>query len=342
MKTLINPSPEQLPDTAETFIREIAAPLMIYISGQHTERTRGIVTLMHGNEPSGLRAVFRWLKSGRKPLCNILCFMPSIPAAIEDELFKHRVFPGQRDMNRCFLPPYLDPAGRLADEILTLLDEHKPECIIDLHNTSGHSPDFGVVTVGDEVHEALVSLFSHRLVVTDLRLGALMETTSARCPVVTIECGGVNDTSSDEIAWSGLQRYLYDDDVLQLCHGQRLDLYHHPVRLELAADTVIAFAEHAITGVDLTVPHYLDQRNFGTVEPGTLIAWLGSQRVEQRLKVQDAMGNDCLRQYFEVKGNQLLTAQRLKLFMITTRPDIALSDCLLYAAAESEHEIMDT
>ena len=342
MKKLINPLPEQLPDTAEAFIRQMAAPLMIYISGQQSDRTRAIVTLMHGNEPSGLRAVFRWLKSGQKPLCNILCIMPSIPAAIEEELFKHRIYPGQRDMNRCFLPPYLDAAGMLAEEILALFVEHQPECIVDLHNTSGHSPDFAVVTVGDATHEALVSLFTNRLVITDLRLGALMETTTRHCPVVTIECGGVHDAQSDVIAWTGLQRYLHEETILQLAQGQQLDLYRHPVRLELDADTIIAFAEHAVTGIDLTVPQHLDQHNFGTVEPGTLIAWLGSQRAGHCLKVQDALGNNCLQQYFEVKGNQLLTVQRLKLFMITTRPDIALSDCLLYAAAESEHEIMDT
>lgn len=342
MKKLFNPTVDELCETPEAFIKGLSEASMIFIEGQQTSRTRGIVTLMHGNEPSGLKALHQWLVSGIKPLCNVLCFLPAIPAAIIDPIYKHRVYPGQRDMNRCFLPPYSDEPGKRAEEILELFAEHQPECILDIHNTSGHSPDFGVVTYEDEAHEALVSLFSDRLIITDLRLGALMETSNRRCPVVTIECGGAQDRDADTKAREGLQKFLFQEDVLTLEHGHQLDIYHHPVRLELAPDCVVAYAESYVLGTDLTVLSELDKFNFGTVERGELIGWLGQKKGIECLCVNDALGRNVLDQFFEVKGNQLLTAQRLKLFMITTRPDIAIGDCLLYAALESEHDVVET
>lgn len=342
MRRLVNPSSEALCDTPETFIREMGEAVMIWVDGKNSARTRCVMTLLHGNEPSGLKALHRWLKTGEIPLCNLLCFIPSIPAALAGELFHHRVYPGQRDMNRCFLPPFNDAPGQLAEEILELINDYQPECVIDIHNTSGHSPDFGVVTFESTTHEALVSLFCDRLIITDLRLGAMMETSTRRCPVVTIECGGAEDEGSDEVAYTGLQRFLLQNDVMTLEHGHHMDLYRHPVRLELHPDTVLAFAPSYVLGTDLTVPADLDRCNFGSVEAGTLIGWLGEKQGWNRLRVNDAEGNDVRSRYFTVKGNQLLTAQRVKLFMITGRPDIALGDCLLYASLESEHEVLDT
>jgi hypothetical protein len=342
MKTLVNPTAEQIKGTPEAFLQSINDSIFIYVDGQDRSVTRGLVTLLHGNEPSGIHALHRWLKLGVQPLYNLICFIPSVPAALLEPMFKNRVYPEQRDMNRCFLPPFYDAPGQLAEDILEKISEYQPECILDIHNTSGHSPDFGVVTFENATHEALVSLFSQRLVVTDLRLGSLMETSTRRCPVVTIECGGVKDRSSGEIAWQGLLRYLNDQDVMSLKHGHIMDIYRHPVRLELKENTTLAYSRSYVLGTDLTVPDSLEHLNFDLADTGTLIGWLGGRSVDHYLVVNDASGQNVFERYFTVKGNQLLTAQPLKLFMITNRPDIALSDCLLYAAEEREHTVLET
>ncbi|MFW1676718.1 hypothetical protein ACFVYJ_02915 [Pontibacter sp. JAM-7] len=341
MRKLINPTLEQLTASPEQFLRQMAGPVMVFVEGQQTDRCRGLVTLLHGNEPSGLRALHHWLLQQHTPICNLVCFIPSVAAALTEPLFTHRTSVGQRDMNRCFLPPYNDAPGLLAEEILALFSEFSPECVIDMHNTSGHSPDFGVVTLQDMAHEALVSLFSQRLIVTDLRLGALMETSTQHCPVVTVECGGAGDAAADQIARMGVHRYLTQDNVLQLAAGRQMDLYHHPVRLELNGDAAIAYADRYVLGTDLTIPPDLDRYNFETVDAGTLIGWLGQER-RKAMRVCNAIGEDVFDQFFCITGNQLLTRRAIKLFMITTRPEIAISDCLLYAAMESEHEMLYT
>lgn len=342
MQLLTNPPVALLTADPESLLRRQREAFAFFIPGRDSGRTRAIVTLIHGNEPSGIRAIHRCLVEQVEPECNCLIIVPSVAAAIIEPLYRNRVLPGERDLNRCFLPPYNDLPGQLAAEVLSLLQQYQPECVLDIHNTSGHSPAFGVVTYDSREHEALVSLFTPRQIVIDLRLGALMETSKPECPVVTIECGGAQDPKADEIAYAGVKRYLQQKDVLTLHAGQHLDLYRHPVRLELSPNTTIAFADSYVLGSDLTVPCDLEERNFGIVEPGTMIAWLKRKESVCHLKALTAQGEDRLQHFFNVQGNKLMTAQYMKLFMVTNRPDIALGDCLLYAVEASEHEIIDT
>ena len=206
-------TPEQVPDDLHQFLQMLGGPSKIWISGRYPDRTRAIVTLLHGNEPSGVKALHRFLKEGVEPYTNILVLLGSVEASLIEPVFRHRYFPGTRDMNRCFNPPYHDAPGRIAQSILALLEAHRPEAVIDIHNTSGSSPDFGVVTQEDSYHESLVALFTKKLVVSQLRLGSLMEQTRVDRPVVTVECGGAQDLGSEFIAYRGLLRYALEQEL---------------------------------------------------------------------------------------------------------------------------------
>jgi len=119
-----------------------------------------------------------------------------------------------------------------------------------------------------------------------------------------------------------------------------MDLYHHPVRLELRPGTRIAYADAPVPDADLTVLASLEQLNFGTALPGTPIGWLGANAGDC-LSVRNGRGEDVAMEYFSVREGTLCAAQPLKLFMVTSNPVIALSDCLLYAATEREHTVVD-
>jgi len=338
-----NPRPEGISHTVEGFLNQLGGPAMITVEGRDSSRTRAICTLLHGNEPSGLKAVHRWLRSGGTPAVNIICFIISVRAALTEELYKHRILPGERDMNRCFAPPYDDYNGNIAEHMLELIDSYQPECMIDIHNTSGMSPAFGVVTHEDPAHEALIALFTSHLIITDLKLGAIMEVSSSAMPVVTVECGGAGDERSDQLAVDGLARYLFEEHVMRLPHdGIQIDLYRHPVRLELHPDSLIEFSEESVPDMDLTIPNNLEQHNFGTAPEGTLIGWLGERCGTRILRVQNAVGRDMFSTFFRVEGRKLFTVRPLKLFMITSNKEIALGDCLLYASFEREHAFLSS
>jgi hypothetical protein len=338
LRTLEAPAPADVPEDFVDFLRELGGPVSIRLEGIERGRTRALTTLLHGNEPSGARALHGWLRAGKRPRVSLACILGAVDAALLEPCCTHRFAPGDRDLNRCFREPFDGAEGRLAARILEALAQAEPECLVDLHNTSGASPDFAVVASESSVHEAIASRFSNRLVITDLRLGALMETSGSQFPAVTLECGAAGSAEADATARQWLDRYFLEDDVLAAPKGgRRLELYHHPVRLELAAGTQLAWGEQRRDGADLTLREDLERWNFGTADPSVRLGWLGGRGLGPLL-VRNADGDDVLAAYFREHDGQLHPAQELKFFMITPSPTIALSDCLLYAAAEREHE----
>jgi hypothetical protein len=337
LRVLRDPTPGVIPADCLEFLRELGGPTLIHVTGCESARTRAIATLLHGNEPSGVRALHRWLRLGERPRAPILCFIGAVEAALHGVPFTHRQLPGDRDLNRCFRAPWDDAPGVLARRFLTALRQDAPECLVDIHNTSGHSPAFAVAPHEDPAHEALATLFCHHLVITDLALGSLMETSGDPCPALTIECGGAKDTASDEIAWSGLQRYLAAPQVIKPANSlQQLELFHHPVRLEFEPGTRLAWHATARADADLTLRPDLERFNFGVVDPALPLGWLGPRGLAP-LRVRAGDGRNVLGRYFCGRGGQLHAAQPLRFFMVTSSAEMALSDCLLYAAAECEH-----
>ncbi len=340
-KHLDNPVAEDIGNNIEEFLQIMGQPTYITIDGADSTRTRALVTLLHGNEPSGLSAVFRWIKSGRKPAMNIVCVIASVEASLMEPIFSYRVIPGFRDLNRCFKSPYtIDSQGLLAEEILNLLNDYQPESVVDMHNTSGSGPSFGVVTHMDERHDALSSLFTQRIIVTDLRLGALMEISEHLFPTVTVECGGRLDDDAHQVAWEGLQRYFTEDNVLSPQETDwGLEMLHNPVRLELQNDCELTYAEHAVDGYCLTLRQDVEHHNFGVIEKDTMLGWTHRQ-VDELFSSRNAQDQCVLNELVYVDDGKLFTRKDLKFFMITTNPVIAKMDCLFYAVLADGQEIV--
>lgn len=182
------------------FLTWLNGPSCITVQGQDPERNRIISTLIHGNEPSGVVAVHRWLKAWQlgqtaQPKTNVSFVIPSVEACLLTPHFNHRHFPGRRDLNRCFNGPTDDAEGQLAANILTYIVDQAPEAIIDLHNTSGAGPAFAVSSMMDDKHQALASFFTPKMVYSNLKLGALTEIGEHLAPSVAIECGGAQEGS---------------------------------------------------------------------------------------------------------------------------------------------------
>ena len=104
VKFVRNPLATELGNHVEAFLAWMGGPTCFLLEGDDPTRTRALVTLLHGNEPSGVMALFRWLKSGQQPAVNVVCIVASVAAALEPPLFSHRMLPRARDLNRCFMP----------------------------------------------------------------------------------------------------------------------------------------------------------------------------------------------------------------------------------------------
>ncbi len=325
-----NPQPEEVGDSVEDFLTILGGPTWINVPGQDFSRSRAIVTLLHGNEPSGIRAVHRWLQIGTEPQVNIACFIGSIDAALAPPGFAYRTLPGSKDLNRCFREPYDSPEGHVAKEVLHQLTHLKPEALIDLHNTSGRSPCYAITTKNGDKQKSLTAIFSNQLVITDLRLGSLMEATELEIPTIAVECGGNRDPLSDRIAFDGLSRFTQWESLFPAEKSQSdVLIFEHPIRVELREGATVAYASTPVEGVDCTFRIDADTLNFTMLHPGAPIGWVGPHQLGLFL-ARDAKGQNRVEELFTVVNGELRIAQTGRILMMTTDPIMASSDCLFY------------
>ncbi len=325
-----NPQPNEIPETVETFLKKLGGPTVISISGKDNTRSRAVVTLLHGNEPSGVFAIHHWLRSKIQPSVNMHCIIVSVQTALIPPGFFYRHLEEKRDPNRCFKPPFHGEEGELAKEILNYLLKLQPECLIDIHNTSGSGPNFGVAIDDDPKHQALCSLFADRLIITSMRLGALMEISEITIPTVTIECGGALDEASNLVAMGGLQLYMHKPNVLTLEETDwDMELLYDPIRVEVASDSTVCYDNQPNLNTDITLLPNLEHHNSGHVTQETPLGWMKDDNLTA-INAKDSLGNRQTEKLFQLKNNQLFPTQPLRLFMATTNPTIAKSDCICY------------
>jgi len=335
------PNAERLGETPDDFLAGLDGPLCITLPGRQRGRTRVLVTLIHGNEPSGFIALHRWLRSGATPETDIVCLVASVSAAQLAPTFSHRVLPGQRDLNRCFRPPFdIDAPGHLARRMLKVIESARPEAVIDVHNTSGSGPSFAVSINADPQHLALVSLFTRRLVLTNLRLGSLMEISEYLVPTVTIECGGRQDDNAHTVAWAGIDHFFMRETLWDaLPAPDAVEVMHNPVRLELTQACDLAYADTPRADVPLTLRRDIEQHNFGITPAGTPLGWVNGANLRDLFVARNSTDTCVLEDLLCLEDGVLRTRRPLKLFMITNHPAIARSDCLLYAVQEDGQEL---
>lgn len=316
--------------SVEEFLNKLNGPRYIILDGVDNSRTRVFVTLLHGNEPSGVMALLRWLKEGRQTSVRIVCILASVKTALKAPLFHYRTLPGVRDLNRCFQAPFEDAQGQLALAILELIHHYRPEAVIDMHNTSGTGPAFGVATHDDKHHHALTLPFSNKLVITHLKLGALMDISEEHYPTVTIEAGGRLDQSAHEVAWKGLEYYFTQTDILKNNQSsQSVNLIIEPIRMEVRKGTSLAYASTSNTEFDVTLINTIDQLNFSVITSQTQLGWINRGGLDNFV-IGDCKEQSTPKDWLRLEQGKLYPNTRVLFFMITTNPVIAIEDCLFY------------
>jgi len=329
LRVLEAPAREALPDTVEAFLARLGGPTLVHLAGRDRSRIRAFSTLLHGNEPSGVRALHRWLRSDAQPAVDMLCFVGAVDAARAAPGFAQRMLHGSRDLNRCFQAPYEGHEGELAEALLRRLRDHACEALIDVHNNTGHNPPYAVATRTDPERLALCGWFAERFVDCNLRLGTLIEATEDDFPGIALECGRAGDPLADAAAFELVSRY-FETDRIPWKQERPLQILHEPVRIRLAPGTEVAFADAAQPGADFTVVGDIDRHNFERVAPGTPVGWLrdGSPWPVEAHGADDV---DVSQQLFVARDGMLQTRRELVPMMMTTAPSVAQLDCLFYA-----------
>ncbi len=310
-------------------LRELPGPVAFRVPGADRSRCRGIVTLLHGNEPSGFVGMLRWLRGGATPAIDILCILGAVDAARHDDGFRHRMVPGQRDLNRCFRPDDRDPQAQLAAQILAALRHAECEVIVDLHNNTGPNPSYGVIPTLDDDRLGIVSLFTPRCVVSALRLGTLFEATGDT-PCVAVECGQAGDPGADDVAHRGIEAYAAAPHMPQT---HAVDVYDASRRVTIPDGVRVAFRESPSPDADVTFLPAVERYNFEEIPAGETIGWSSGP---WPLRMIDGDGRDRSAELFEVVDGQLRTRAPLMPIMVTANPEVATQDCLCYLLARHD------
>ncbi len=222
----------------------------------------------------------------------------------------------------------------MAQQALRLMRESGAECLIDLHNNTGHNPAYGVGPYPGAAELNLVSIFGDRFVHSPLRLGTLVEATREDFPSVTIECGRSGDPTADAIAIRGLESFLSSERLeLRRLEARAMQVLTDPVRVCVREGTQLAFGDGPMAGADITIALDIDRHNFEQIQAGSPIGWIGSRDVWPLYASGEAEG-DLSRTYFEARGGRIVTRRPLIPIMMTTNRDNALADCLFYIVSE--------
>jgi hypothetical protein len=323
-------------ETPEALLAELGGPALLRVAGRDRSRARGVATLLHGNEPSGVRALHAWLRGGAAPAVDLLCFVGAVEAALRPPGFAHRMLPGRPDLNRCFHPSCEGPEADVAREALRRLRAARCEALVDLHNNTGHNPAYGVATGADPLVVGLTALFGEQLIVSDLRLGTLTEATSGDFPSVTIECGRAFDPAAEAVALAGLARYA-ELERLDACarEAPRIALLEHPVRVCAKAEVRLAFGDSPVPGADLTLTGDIDRHNFERLAPGVPVGWIAPD-APWPLEARGADGREVSGEWFALRDGRLHTRRSAVPVMMTVDAAVAKSDCLFYLVQRRE------
>ncbi len=292
------PTLNDLAEGPEQFLEWFGGPTAFCVPGRDSSRCRGYVTLLHGNEPSGLGALLEWLRAGEPPAVDLLCVVGAVDAARQAPVFSQRLMPSGQDLNRCFDPPETD----LTRGLLQVIIDANCEAVIDVHNTTGRTAPYGIGLFEDDERLALTSLFARHYVKMDVRVGALVEALSGMMPGIAIECGRVGDPESDRIALDGLRRFA-------ACEPPRsgsITTLRDTLRVELRADAAL--------------PPDLDRLNFEPLDAGARICLApGGCPFEPA-------------ELFDLRDGYLVAGRPMVPVMMTTDETAARVDCVGYVA----------
>ena len=329
------PDPSQIGKDHLEFLEILKGPTWITLDGVDSSRQRAIVTLLHGNEPSGLKALHEFLLDGERPHTNLGIFVVSVNAALHPPILSHRYLPTERDFNRCFSNKNSTPDTQelLAEELLTLLINYAPEAIIDTHNTSAHSEPFAVAVSDTSLVQQVTQLFTRRLVVLGQSLGTLIEQPLG-CPVITIEFGGFLDPKADLLAKESLRNFIQLKSLFNV-EAVGMQLLKQPLRLEIGKGSVLHYSSTVQEAADITIFNTIDQLNFSHLETGTKLGWLGSEGLSP-LTVLTQDNTNISNTLFAEQHGYLINQVPMTLFMATTDAYIAMNDCLLYLCPEHQ------
>lgn len=310
----------------ETLHRLLPGPALIHLAGRQAEPLF-ISVLLHGNEPTGFKAVQLLLeKYQNKELPRSLSiFLGNIAAArvnlrrLDDQPDYNRIWPGS------VLPASAETG--MAQAVVSIMHQRRVFASIDIHNNTGMNPHYACINRLDNRFLQLASLFGRLIVYFTQPKGVQSAAFAEICPAVTLECGRPGQQYGVEHALEFLECCLKLNEFHEhRVYPQDIDLFHTVAQVKVAEKIKFSFHE---ADADLLLSEDLERMNFTEVTPGTI---LGTTKADMGmpLVVQDESGNIVTETFFCLSDRDLQIIRPLMPSMLTLDERIIRQDCLCY------------
>jgi hypothetical protein len=328
------PPPGLLELSPRRFLREVGTTTWMRLPGTGDEPARAVVTLLHGDESTGLEALLTILRRRRCYPFDLHVVVGNVEAALHGSGFAHRFLDGQEDGNRVWerpVPADASPQRRAADRVLDDLLAAPLAGLIDLHNTTGANPFHGLVTDDDPASLDLATRFTTTLVRWDLGVGTILEAVAPVAPAAAVECGLPGRHASTAFAIDGLRRFLGPPPgaIPPPDH----DLISQLRRVTVRPEVRFRFGGAPDRETDLTLVPDGDASNLREVAAGHV---LGHVRpgAPQPLAVTTAEGVDVTDDLLEVTADGAVVTRRPATpVMVVRTVEAVRKDCLCYLAS---------
>ena len=311
------------------FLLSLTGPTIIDVCGRNTEQTHVIITLINGDEPTGLLAIHRWLTERdltEKPATNIRIIICSVEAALCSPMLRMAHVYDAIPLTQCFGVEFNHGFFKRAKTIEHAIRSVNPCSVTSLHNTQGFSPAFACASSLNNQAVSIAQSFVETIILSDQMPDRLL-TLSFDCPNVAIYLGCSEDPQSSEVAYNGIINLVNSEIVYAANSSANVLLY--PKKLVLAPGSHLSFNDTDMGNEGLTLREDIEQFNFRIVKAGQHLGWLDENGLSN-ITLIDHLNNVCTEQYFSTRFNQFITATNLIIFMASSSKQTSLSQDFLF------------
>ncbi len=328
--------PDGLPDdvlNAPTTLEALALldrPTLVRVPGRGEQQARGVATLLHGDESTGVEAMLTILRKRHTYPFDLYVLLGNVQAALADGGFAHRFLDDQEDFNRIW--GLNDPTTRqrlAADGILEILLDANLESLVDVHNNSGDNPFYAIVMNEKPETLHLATRFTTTLLYWDLGASTLMEAFADDIASLAIECGLPGRPESTAFAIDGLRRYLGALTLPTETIRVDFDMLRGLRKVQVRPEVNFRFGGDLDDHIDFVIDERADRANFRQVSEGHLLGKVlpgGAIPV----MVTAADGSDVTRDHFDVRDGHVVLTRKATPVMMTRTVEAARKDCLFY------------
>lgn len=330
------PPPGLFHQTVRDVLRELGTTTWLRLPGTGDEPARAVVTLLHGDEPTGLEALLHVLRRRARFPFDLHVVLGNVEAALHGTGFAHRYLDGQEDGNRVWDGSSASDASaqrRAADSVLGELMAAPLAGLVDLHNTTGANPFHAIVADDQPASLELATRFTTTLLRWRFGVGTLLEAVSPQVPAAAVECGLAGRHASTAFAVDGLRRFLGPPpgSFVPADH----DLIGGLRRVLVRPDVHLRFGGSPDDEVELTLVPDGDSANLREVPAGHV---LGHVRpgASQPLQVLAPDGSDVTDRLLTITpAGAIVTCEPTIPVMVVRSVEAVRKDCLCYLASTS-------